>query len=98
MVLMNAGKRARYTDSIINQNQGGGDKKAGLPRDVAFTQVFNIALKVHGSANILDNGKGQGLIFPKVTNVVQSRPISSTLTPNPYWNYPRVGNFAPGPQ
>ena len=29
MVLMNSSKRARYSASLINQNQGGGPKKEG---------------------------------------------------------------------
>ncbi len=31
MVLMNAGSRARYMNSITRSDQGGGNKKAGLP-------------------------------------------------------------------
>ena len=31
MVLMNAGSRARYMNSITRRPQGGGNKKAGLP-------------------------------------------------------------------
>jgi len=42
MVLMNSTKRARHTSSIVNQNQGGGNKKAGLYPQVgreAYTSV-----------------------------------------------------------
>ena len=38
MVLMNGTKKARYQSSIINQPQGGGMKKAGLPPTMAMTQ------------------------------------------------------------
>jgi hypothetical protein len=31
MVLSNSSKRARYANTISNQNQGGGSKKAGFP-------------------------------------------------------------------
>jgi hypothetical protein len=34
MVLMNAKKIVRYTDSLVNQYQGGGPKKAGSPPTV----------------------------------------------------------------
>lgn len=43
MVYLNGSKNARYTQSIVNQNQGGGEKKAGFPglvgRD-SWTSVF----------------------------------------------------------
>lgn len=43
MVYMNGGKNARYSVSIANQNQGGGNKKAGFPgiigRD-SWTSIF----------------------------------------------------------
>lgn len=43
MVYLNGGKKARYTQSIVNQNQGGGAKKAGFPgiigRD-SWTSLF----------------------------------------------------------
>ena len=46
MVLMNGAKRARYTSSIVNQNQGGGPKKAGrVP--LALTEATNIAYVVN---------------------------------------------------
>lgn len=43
MVYMNGGKNARLITSIVNQNQGGGSKKAGFPgligRD-SWTSIF----------------------------------------------------------
>lgn len=38
MVLMNSAKKARNQASLVNQNQGGGMKKAGLPPTMAMTQ------------------------------------------------------------
>jgi len=43
MVYMNGGKNARYVTSIVNQNQGGGSKKAGFPGIVgrdSWTSIF----------------------------------------------------------
>jgi len=45
MGLSNAASRARYYNSIINHNQGGGNKKAGFPfqigRDTNTSIAFN---------------------------------------------------------
>jgi hypothetical protein len=43
MVLLNASKRARYASSIMNQNQGGGDKKSGFPYQIgrdSWSSIF----------------------------------------------------------
>ncbi len=43
MVLYNAASRARHTGSLINQTQGGGEKKAGFPYIVgrsSWTSTF----------------------------------------------------------
>ena len=70
MVLMSGSKRARYESSIVNQNQGGGNKKAGLvPTADVPVAAFN------GSFN---RGLPRSAAFMKVTlfpNVQQSRPI-----------------------
>jgi hypothetical protein len=42
MVLSNSSKRARYANTISNQNQGGGSKKAGFPYIVGRTQWSSI--------------------------------------------------------
>jgi hypothetical protein len=44
MVLSNSAKRARYQNTIKVQNQGGGDKKAGLPYQVGRTAWSSIYL------------------------------------------------------
>ena len=70
MVLMNAGSRARHMDSITNQNQGGGVKKAGLIPRVAKEHWF--AIYKRGNTNSLN--------FMKITrfpNVQQSRPVGT---------------------
>jgi len=43
MGLSNAAKRARYYDSIINQNQGGGNKKAGFAYQIGRSWRTSIA-------------------------------------------------------
>ena len=70
MVLMNAGKRSRYTDSIVNQNQGGGDKKAGLPPTMRMTSAKWIGYKNRGLPRSMAVMK-----LPLVSTVRQSRPI-----------------------
>ena len=49
MVLMNATSRARHMSSIVNQNQGGGDKKSGIPPQMAMTANRWIAFNKTGS-------------------------------------------------
>ena len=71
MVLMNGAKRARYTSSIVNQNQGGGPKKAGrVP--LALTEATNIAYVVNALPKT--NAAMAITANPKVR---QSRPIGS---------------------
>jgi hypothetical protein len=52
MVLSNAAKRARLASTTMVQNQGGGDKKAGLPHQVGRTSWSNIhmGLNTYGFA------------------------------------------------
>lgn len=72
MVLMSGSKRARYESSLVNQNQGGGNKKAGLvPTADIPVAVFN------GYRN---RGLPKTLYLMQITanpKVQQSRPISS---------------------
>ena len=44
MVLLNAAKRARMASSTVNQDQGGGETKAGLPYIVGRTASSSRAL------------------------------------------------------
>jgi hypothetical protein len=53
MVLSNSSKRARFANTISNQNQGGGNKKAGFPYIVGRDQWSSIFL---GNTNV-PNGK-----------------------------------------
>lgn len=76
MVLNNASNRARYVSSIVNQNQGGGNKKAGLKPTVGIDSWGSVFYKsvdpVNGRCCKLS--KMQMTLYP---NVVQSRNIDS---------------------
>ena len=63
-------KRTASIDSITNQNQGGGDKKAGLPYQVGRSSWTSIAFK--GTSQRLSVLK-----MPLVTTVTQSRNVGS---------------------
>jgi len=84
MVLMNAGRRARYTDSLINQNQGGGDKKAGLVPTADAPYMRGYYIKNHQSVNTFTPFE-RGLQFTVNPSVCVSRGVGSTLTPLPYF-------------
>ena len=84
MVLMNASNRSRYTSSIVNQKQGGGPNKAGLPGSANRPYGFFIALSTHQTSDTLFGVPG-GLRHTVNPHVRQSRPMGSTLRPNPYW-------------
>lgn len=84
MGLSNASKIARNYSSLIRQNQGGGDKKAGLKPSVGNNYWYpiycgqNIAL---GECCTL-----RQLQLTANPNVCISRPISSQVQFNTYYN------------
>ena len=86
MGLSNAAKRARNYGQTINQNQGGGDKKAGFPYQVGRTMWSAVAL-----GTIAPPGPNsrccslQFLRLPLVSRVRQSRPTGG-LIPDSYWS------------
>jgi hypothetical protein len=93
-MVLSTTKLTASVDSIINQNQGGGPKKAGLPGTTNRPYTFHIALKVHPTRNTLYN-----VTDPNTGNVVFGlrhtvhphkalKPVWSTLTPNTYWTIP----------
>lgn len=84
MGLSNAAKRARLYDSTINQNQGGGNKKAGFPYLVGRSSWSSIAI----NGGIPTSSGCRSLRCMKFTanpNVRQSRPAGSSVT-TPYWS------------
>ena len=87
-MVLSTTKRTASIDSIINQNQGGGPKKAGLPYQVGREYGFPIALKVHPTRNTLpDYGTPlvRGLQFIRAPYRVV-KPVWSTLRPNTYFD------------
>jgi len=83
--LSNGSKRSKYGQTV-NQNQGGGSKKAGFPYQVGRTMWTNVALQtniVKGNCCKLSKINTNSLIF---TLPHQSRPIGSSVTANrTYW-------------
>jgi len=90
MVLYNASKKARNATSIVNQNQGGGEKKAGFPyqvgRSSATTVAFNMTTPVYGKCCKLS--AFNTTIFPLAKF---SRPIGTSYSAN-YRKFHIVGN------
>lgn len=70
--------RAGFVSSATtNQNQGGGDKKAGFPYIIGRTQWTNIAFETNNNGmNGTCNCSLKSLQFTKFPNVRQSRPVS----------------------
>lgn len=81
--LSNGAKRSKYGQTV-NQNQGGGNKKAGFPYQIGRTMWTNIALNMKmESKNCCKLSNVNSLIF---TNIHQSRPVGSDVTANrKYW-------------
>ena len=81
--LANASKKARYAGELVNQNQGGGNKKAGFPYQVGrdhWTSIFLATSDpVHGRCATL-KCLSKTLVF---TNL--SRPVGSWTEGNTYW-------------
>ena len=68
MVLYNSSSRARNTALTVNQNQGGGNKKAGLSQTVGKGQWESIYIK-----NVSVTTLNDFTMFPGTRNI--SRPI-----------------------
>ena len=66
---MNGSKKARYVNSIVNQNQGGGNKKAGLVPTMRMTSAMWIGLTNRGLPKSMNVMK-----LPLISTVKQSRP------------------------
>lgn len=73
--LANSAKRSRNYGQTVNQNQGGGDKKAGFPFMVGRNQWDSIFIKNQPLARLQKT-----LVFAN-----SSRPISSWTAGNSYW-------------
>jgi predicted chitinase len=83
MGLSNAAKRARLYDLTINQQQGGGNKKAGFPYLVGRSSWSSIA--INGTAASYAGCRSlKCMQFTANPNVRQSRPAGSSVTTT-YW-------------
>ena len=86
MVLSNGSKNARSQSSIVNRNQGGGNKKAGFPYQVGRSSWSSVAIDSAPSVGpCCKLTQLQVNLFP---NAKLSRPIGSTYVPNRYFTVP----------
>ena len=89
-MVLSTTKLTASRDSIINANQGGGDKKAGLPDSRNKGYLFPIAKKVHPTRDTLANYGNPvvyGLRWTAPGKYHKAlKPIWSTKSPNSYWN------------
>ena len=86
MGLSNAASRARNYTRTVNQNQGGGDKKAGSPRNISMNSAWD-QIYLHNTAQRMS--VLQKTVFPFVR---QSRPIGTRPSVTTYWHVPGTGN------
>ena len=85
-MVLSTTKRTASIQSLVNKNQAGGSKKAGLPGTTTRDHNFQAAMKVHQTRNTLPNmGVVFGLRHTVNPNVSESRPVHSTYTPNTYF-------------
>ncbi len=78
MVLSNGTSKAKSISSIVNQSQGGGNKKAGIPP--ARTAAVNVAFALRGYQQTADR-----LATTANPNVCLSRP-TGTIANIPRFN------------
>ena len=88
MVLMNGSTKARNVSSLVNQNTGGGNKKAGLVYQVGRGSYASVVMGT--KTGVVNNNccslkKLQLTVNP---NVKLSRPVGSVLgnSGNTYWS------------
>lgn len=91
MTLYNSAKRSRYATSISNQNQGGGNKKAGLPYQIGRESYTSVIM---GNTDVV-NGHCctlKSYMTMPFTTATISRPIGSSVTvARDYYKMPGVG-------
>jgi len=86
----NPGVGIRST-TYTNQFQGGGNKKAGFPYQVGRDMWASIAIQTCNptSSNVCCTLANWNRTRLPLANI--SRPIGSTVRPNPYWKIPGAG-------
>lgn len=86
--LANSSKRARFYGQTVNQDQGGGNKKAGFPYMIGRSWRTNIAFNTAKSGTNTSRCVGlpqlQTLCFTGADVQTRSRPIGSDIK-NSYW-------------
>jgi hypothetical protein len=90
MVNMNASKKARYTASITNRPQGGGDKKAGFPYQVGRISWSEVAIGTCQPGVPTACCTLSQIMKTVNPNVRVSRPIGRNIGLS-YWNIPGTG-------
>lgn len=91
MVYSNS-KRGSYISSIVNQNQGGGSKKAGFPHQVGRESWTSIAFgSVNTRSKVLRccNLRKYNTTVMPMANF--SRPIGAVTPANTYYHIPGTG-------
>jgi hypothetical protein len=85
MGLSNAASRARNYNQIVNQNQGGGSKKAGLPYQVgrnSWTSIYIGSIDpVSGKCCTL----GQQMTMKFTPSNYQARPVGGNINNAGYY-------------
>tara|TARA_Y100000022_G_scaffold73307_2_gene63107 strand:+ start:939 stop:1175 length:237 start_codon:yes stop_codon:yes gene_type:complete len=69
-MVLSSTKKTASISSIVNQNQGGGNKKAGLPKHLRDSWT---SIALHGRSNY-----GTAITMPLVSTTSISKPVGST--------------------
>jgi len=82
-MVLSGSKKTTYQSSIKNRNQGGGDKKAGIPPTANVSHVSFLAyglLNTANGPNVVSSGKTNGLMSLKNMRTNRlARPSSQNL-------------------
>lgn len=82
-------KRGAYRSSMINQSQGGGNKKAGFPYQVGRDSWASIAINGgHPGQPVFRCCKLAKIMTTANPDVCISRPIGSTVASNTFFHCP----------
>lgn len=78
--------RTSSISSIVNQNQGGGPKKAGFPYIIGRDTWTTIHFRESGTSQFLQSNiePARALTFTRLANVKQSRPVGISPSPNAF--------------
>lgn len=93
MVLSNSAKRARFQNTIKVQNQGGGDKKAGLPFQVGRSAWTSIYLGLGNTSTRFGTKKcctARDLRLLPFSGTVNQSHNTGRVTNLDYWHIPNT--------